>query len=437
MVFFTTEARISKDPIVGLIQEAGADDHPDKLTAIIGAAADDEGKLIIPKAITKAAEEITKDGIGMGYAPSTGIPKLAELISAEFLGRKTQEKLDQAGVYKAEVITSGGTNAISTALIACTSEDDQIITHNPHWAGYDSVALSISRKPMLNFDILNAEQNFNIDSFTTTINSVESDKLSIILNTPFDNPLGKDFGKNTWIEIAKVLKEQINKGKEVLVILDTAYLDFGPDGKDYSRLSFLVDLFETTKSDKFSLVIAGTLSKSFAMYGARIGVATLISSNKEQVASWKNTAGGVIRGTFSNASRPGQEIALNILQDMNKLADIHDFQMKTSQMLAKRRDFFVDTMSKDLPEALEIIKADSGFFISLRVADQEFALKLSEELKKNHTYVPLISNQFLRIPVCGLAEKKLEELSQRIIRAAHKLSETRLANHEQPEFTGA
>lgn len=425
MAFYETLARISKDPIVGLLQMASKDTSPDKLTAIIGSAADDAGNLILPESVIETAKELSAKGINMEYAPSTGLPGLAELMSEEIIGKKTCEALKSSGVHRSEIVTSAGTNAISTTLLACTNRDDQIITHNPHWAGYDSVVLGIDRKPLLNFDILDAGDNFNFVAFETTIKNLiafnKNAKIVILLNTPFDNPLGKDFGMEAWDEIAEILSKYTDR--EILLVVDTAYIDFGPEGKDYRRLSFLPALFKKINSDKFNLVIAGTVSKSFAMYGARVGVATLLTTNKDNADNWRDIAGGCVRGTFSNASRIGQEIALEILKNPTKLASVHQFQSDTAKLLTKRREFFIKAVEGKLPEEFRLIKPDSGFFVSLAISDHKlqgstFAEVYYQELLARKLYAPLISGQFLRVPVCGLSEEKLAQVVDRIAEVA-------------------
>ena len=428
MPFYQTGAQISKDPIVGLLQLANEDDSKDKLTAIIGAAAGDDGKILIPEALNLANDEILKNnGLNMSYAPSTGIKGLAELISKEIIGQKTFAEFKKLRIKNAELITAGGTNAISTTLLSCTNDENVIVTHNPHWAGYDSIIYSLKYKALLNFDILDENNNFNTESFAETIEKAASlgEKITLVLNTPFDNPLGKDHGDKAWTEIANTLKKY--EDKEIVLILDTAYIDFGPGGKDYRRMNYLVKLFETISSQKFYVVIAGTLSKSFAMYGARVGAAILLSRDIETVNLWRNTAGGTIRGTFSNANRMGQEIAMNILQDAAKLALIHDFQAQTVDLISKRKDALVACINDHLKyDEIKMIQPDGGFFLSLRLSQQEingekFAVKLHKQLLDSHTYAPLIADEFLRLPVCGLPEEKLKELVARIKHASEEV----------------
>ncbi len=221
--------------------------------------------------------------------------------------------------------------------------------------------------------------------------------------------------------------------REIVIIIDTAYLDFGPGGKDYSRLSFLPKFFlevngPDTNKDKFNIVIAGTVSKSFAMYAARVGVATLLTSNIDHANQWRDTVGGVIRGTFSNGSRSGQEIALKVLQDMSKLANIHEFQKQASDLVSGRSKIFMqalgattDAAIMPIANGLEVIRPDGGFFVSLRIEDRQFARKLFDKCLEEHFYVPLISSKYLRIPTCGLSSSKLETVAKRILEISNRI----------------
>jgi aromatic-amino-acid transaminase len=410
MSFYETYAAISKDPIVGLVQLASKDDSPEKFTAIIGSAADDNGKLIVPEIIHETARELIKDGIDMSYAPSSGIKGLGELMANEILGIKVRKEFDDARIYKSSIVTCAGTNAISAAIMTCTSEKDKVITHNPHWAGYDSIMLALKKEALVNFELLDASDNFNIGAFENTISETVAEnpesKIIIILNTPFDNPLGKDFGEETWKDIGLVLRKF--EDKEILLILDTAYLDFGPEGKDYKRMSFIPRLFKSINNKNFNLVIAGTISKSFAMYGARVGVATLLTTNEELSNQWSDVMGGSIRGTFSNATNFSQQLVKKILETPQKLAYIHDFQASTCDLLNKRTCAFLDALRSLNIKEFRAIEPDGGFFVSLKFSDKEYAKKYYEELLASHFYAPLIADQFLRIPICGISEANLQ-----------------------------
>ena len=371
---------------------------------------DDDGKLIVPDPIHEVAKELVKNGIDMSYAPSSGIKGLADLMANEVLGKNVQVELERMGLFKSQIVTCAGTNAISTALMSCTTDQDDIITHNPHWAGYDSIALALKRKPLVNFEILDENDNFNAEDFAKTIAEVASrnpkSKLNIVINTPFDNPLGKDFGDAAWDKIGDVLAQY--NDREILLILDTAYIDFGPGGKDYKRLGFLSKLFQKVRNPSFNLVIAATVSKSFAMYGARVGVSILITSNGEYARTWSDVIGGSIRGTFSNANNYAQEIVKKILETPAKHAYIHDFQALTSNLLQERTKVFLEAFDSVGFKDFRYVKPDGGFFVSLKFSDKAYALKFNEAMIKKHFYAPLISDQFLRIPVCGLSSEKLQ-----------------------------
>jgi aromatic-amino-acid transaminase len=407
---YETNAKITKDPIVGLVQLAAKDDAKEKFTAIIGSAMDDEGKLIVPDPVNDAAKELLKDGMDMSYAPSSGVKGLADLMANEVLGKNVQVELERLGLFRAQLVTCAGTNAISTAIMSCTNIEDEIITHNPHWAGYDSITLALKRPALINFEILDEDDNFNAKAFAETVAQVANKhskaKITIILNTPFDNPLGKDFGDKAWEQIADVLAQY--NDREILLILDTAYIDFGPGGKDYKRLSFLTKLFQKVKNPSFNLVIAATVSKSFAMYGARVGVSILITSNGESAKNWHDVVGGTIRGTFSNANNFAQLMVKKIIETPNKLAYIHDFQALTADLIQKRTQVFLEAFDSVGFNDFRYIKPDGGFFVSLKFADIEYAKKFNAKMLEKHFYAPLIADQYLRIPVCGLSQEKLQ-----------------------------
>jgi aromatic-amino-acid transaminase len=423
---FTTSARISLDPIMTLVKQA-AQDKGEKLVAIVGSAMDNLG-LIVPKAVTEAAKEISKLPLDMSYARSEGLPELATLMTKELLGDDNLKDLKEAGIHHSEVVTAGGTGAISTALQACTNSWDPVITPKG-WPGYNSVASALGRNNLINYKILDKDNNFNIKSLKESLASAvasapEGSKITLVLNTPYDNPFGKKISDKDLQEIAKTLKEY--KDYKFLVVLDTAYIDFGPQGHDTTQLSFISEFFKNA-GDKLDMVIASTLSKSFGMYGARVGAATLLTRNQEDAEKWTDVAGGVIRGTVSNLAQHGQQIALKVLSNPRLLNSIYKYQEGIVDMINKRRDHFIETISKDLPNELKIINPDGGFFLCLKVKDEvlnespDFAEKLSESLVSDHVYIPILDEQFIRVPVCGLSEEKLSLLADKIVEHTKKV----------------
>ena len=345
MVFYETKAKFSLDPIVGLVQTAAEDNSVDKLLAIVGSAMDDSGKLIVPDTVNQVASELCAKSLNMAYSPSSGLKDLAPLISQEFIGKET----------------------------------------------LDSIALGINRTNLYNFELLNEDDSFNIKSYEKITDravksrpSESNSKITLILNSPFDNPLGKDFGDDVWKQIASILAKYPEQ--EFLVILDIAYIDFGPEAKNYNKLSFLKDFFATVNSEKLSVVVAATLSKSFAMY------------------------------------RTSQEIAFEVLNDETKLAQIHQFQKDTVAMIERRKNHFIDSISPKLPEELALIKPDGGFFVSLKIKNEilnrfpEAGKELSERFIQTSTYIPVLLDQYLRIPVCGLREELLDQVTERILK---------------------
>ncbi len=422
--FYVTNAAISKDAIVDLSVKASADTHPNKMMAVEGAAVDDNGNLIVPEAIKWASQEIATNGLNTAYCPSIGIAGLAALILQETVGAVTLKTLEEQGVTSAGLICSGGTNALSVPLAACTQPGDSIIVQNPHWSGYDSIALALGHKPLANFEFINKSGDFDFESFKQVVNNaLPSSRLVIILNTPYDNPLAKEIKKESWLEIIKFLQGiKANQAKEIVIILDTAYMDFGPGGKDYNRLAFIVDLFNSL-DDNFSLIIASTLSKSFAMYGARIAISSLLSKNKTKVAKWTDIAGGIIRGTYSSASRPGQELALNILQDPAKLANVHKYQADTVALVQSRQEVLLKELQRyeifsDIKDGkntpFQYIKPDGVFFTALKINDPSFAAKLYDAMLAEHLYIPIISGKYLRLPVCAMTADFIEKLVSKL-----------------------
>jgi aspartate/tyrosine/aromatic aminotransferase len=291
------------------------------------------------------------------------------------------------------------------------------------------VASALGRDNLINYKTLDENNNFNINSLQESLNSAvasapEGSKITLILNTPYNNPSGKEISHDDLMKIAGLLKSYGEQ--KFLVILDTAYIDFGPNGHNDTRLSFISDFLKEA-GPNVDAIFASTSSKTLGAYGARVGAATLLTRNQEDANKWPDVAGGVMRGTVSNLAQHGQQIVLEILSDPKLMKSIYDYQKDTVNIINQRREHFIEKISPKLPRELEIIKPDGGFFLSLKVKDEvlekwpNFAEQLSESLVSDHVYIPIIDEQFIRVPVCGLSEDKLSLLAGKIVEHTNKV----------------
>ncbi|MFI5163658.1 MAG: methionine aminotransferase [Bacteroidia bacterium] len=181
-----------------------------------------------------------KDGLNQ-YAPMQGVPMLREVLC---------EKMEKLyGVkYNPDTeinITSGGTQAIYSALTAVVREDDEVIVIEP---AYDCYVPAIELNGGIPIYVQLKEPNHTID-WNDVKKVITSRTKVIMINTPH-NPMGSVMTANDMKEL-----ENIVKGTNILIISDEVYEHIIFDGLKhesvckYPRLaerSFIVYSFGKT-----------------------------------------------------------------------------------------------------------------------------------------------------------------------------------------------
>ena len=185
------------------------------------------------------------------YTPSGGTRELKQAIvdwhTKDFGSNYTPDEC---------IVTVGGKHAIFEAVMATINHGDEVILPVPYWVSFMDIVNYAGGKVVL----LDTKEE---DGFTFTASDVEKlitpKTKMIIVNSPC-NPSGAVVPPE---EMEKLLAAAVKHN--VLLMSDECYCHFLYDGrKPYSLGS--------TK-DRENLIIVGSLSKTFAMTGWRVGYA--------------------------------------------------------------------------------------------------------------------------------------------------------------------
>ncbi len=204
-------------------------------------------------------EAISKyNGKTLKYEHSRGIKPLINKIQAYY---------DKLGVHYEEediVITSGGSEAISFAMLAIFDEGDEILVSEPLYANYKSF-----------YDIYNikynavrtyAENGFHLPDREEIEKHITPKTKAFMLANP-SNPTGVVYTKKELDDIAYIAKKY-----DLFIISDEVYREFVYG--DRKAISF-----GTYKDMEDHVIIIDSISKRFSACGARVGC--LISKNKK------------------------------------------------------------------------------------------------------------------------------------------------------------
>ena len=183
-----------------------------------------------------------------GYAPVPGTDNLRETVA-----QRIQAQSGIATTAANIIITPGGQSALFFAHMAVLNPGDVALYCDPYYATYPGtiravggVDRSIICKPELDFHPTHKD-----------LNAAATGAHSLLVNSP-NNPTGVVYDKLTWEAIAKTCQDH-----DLWLISDEVYDTQVWQGKHISPRS-LNDMIKRT-------LVIGSMSKSHAMTGSRIG----------------------------------------------------------------------------------------------------------------------------------------------------------------------
>jgi aspartate aminotransferase len=216
------------------------------------------------------------------------------------------------------IITNGGSEAISIAMMTCFNEGDEVIIPEPFYANYNgfSMAAHVTVKPIRS----SIESGFALPSITQFEKLITPKTKGIMICNP-GNPTGYLYTK----EELDALRELVLK-YDLFLLSDEVYREFCYDGKEYVSVMHL-------KGIENNVILLDSISKRYSACGARIGA--LISKNKEVMAAALKFAQA--RLSPPSYGQIGAEAALDTPKSY--------FEEVKKEYIA-RRDFVIETINK-------------------------------------------------------------------------------------------
>lgn len=372
------------DNIFSVVNAAKHDKSENAINGTAGCLSDEDGKLFVYSSVYENEKNI-KDRKKAAYAASPqGNPEFIDAICKYVLEDKVKNN------YGA-VATIGGTGALYTATKMCLEPGNSIVYPEIAWGNYRVIADDANLKSL----------TYNVYDLNDLFNKIDmcDDKVFVTINSPCENPLGHSYSLDEWTKIFDKLN---NCGKEVILLIDNAYMDYAyNDPKSFFKLF-------NEMNDNVLVLIAVSCSKSFSYYGVRLGALIAINNDKEVVDQFINLATRLARATWSNASNGAM---LNVTEMLTNHYDEYVKERDASKiMLKKRTDMFVE-QAKEC--GLETYPYTEGFFVTLKVEDNNLRDKWHQRLIDDHIYTIKV-NKGIRVGVCSIPLKKLDGLAKRI-----------------------
>ncbi|MFZ6844268.1 amino acid aminotransferase [Undibacterium sp. RuTC16W] len=289
-----------RDPILGITEGFNADKNPAKVNLGVGVYYDDNGKVPLLECVKKAEAILMEKYAPRTYLPIEGLAAYDKAVQELVFGA------DSAVVTEKRAITAqaiGGTGALKLGadFLKRFAPDAQVWISDPSWenhrALFESAGFVVNAYPY--YDAVTRGVNF--DGMLGALKTMAEGSI-VLLHACCHNPTGADLSDEQWTQVIQVVTD-----RKLVPFLDMAYQGFGDgiesDGKVVRRFA----------EAGGALFVSNSFSKSFSLYGERVGALSIAASSAEEAARIMSQLKRVIRTNYSNPPTHGGQVVATVL----------------------------------------------------------------------------------------------------------------------------
>jgi len=373
--------------------------NPNVIDGTIGTLYDEDGKMLEFPSVKKIIDNLSY-AEKFGYASTAGTAKFKEGI-ARWALMQTYDDVTK-DFYYGVIPTPGGSGAIGNTIDNYANEGDSILVPNICWGPYNAMAKERGCN-VKNYELFK-DGAFNTEDFKKDALELaeKQGRVLAIINDPCQNPTGYALEDKDWDEIIDCINE-ISKDNTFVLLYDMAYIDYSHKGLSESR-----EIFRKFKqfNENVMVVLAFSGSKTFSLYGLRIGAQMALTKDKEEIEYFNNANEFSARATWSNAAKMGVSLVEKLMfNDALKNEFMKELEVASNLLLDRSKLFLKEAKQCKL----ECYTYKSGFFITIPCNGE----KVFDRLKENGIYVvPL--KQGIRISLSALSKKEIANLASKI-----------------------
>lgn len=301
------------------------------------------------------------------------------------------------------IATPGGSGAVFEGMNTFLDAGETVLLPDIAWGSYKLMASQYNFK-VKNYAMFEGD-HFNLTSVKEAITEIlkTQDKVVMVLNAPCHNPTGYSLSDEEWKELIEILNAA-GKTSPVILINDIAYIDYSYNG-DHSR--DYMKHFESV-SENVMIEIAFSTSKTLTSYGLRCGAAILLAKDPVAVREAEIVFEKTARATWSNIPNAAMVNFSWIVEEGKDLFMKEKEEYVT--LMKKRSDIFVsEAVACELP----CYPYKEGFFVTLKLGNNEEVQKVHDAFIQNHIYTVRV-NKGIRVAVCSLPVNKVYGLAKRM-----------------------
>lgn len=302
MSLFTAVEMAPRDPILGLNEQFAADSNPNKVNLGVGVYFDDNGKLPLLECVQAAEKAMMEKPTARGYLPIDGIAAYDNGVKALVFGAES-DVVKSGRVATVQAIGGTGGLKIGADFLKKLNPNAKVLISNPSWENHKAIFTNAGFEVGTYAYYDAATRSIDFAAMLADLNAAAAGTV-VVLHACCHNPTGYDITAAQWDEVIAVVK-----AKGLVAFLDMAYQGFGHGiAEDGAVIGKFV-------AAGLNIFVSTSFSKSFSLYGERVGALSVVASDKDEAARVLSQLKIVIRTNYSNPPTHGGAVVAAVLNN--------------------------------------------------------------------------------------------------------------------------
>jgi len=396
MNLFASVQLAPKDPIFGLTEAYTADQRPGKVNLGVGVYYTDDGKVPLLKAVLAAEQEVVAKQSPRAYIPIEGPNPYNSAVQNLLFGADSP-LIKEGRVVTAECLGGTGALRVGGDFVKRLDTGAPAAISAPSWENHRGIFESAGYQ-VLEYTYFDPKtRGVDFDGMVKSLESFPA-KTLVILHACCHNPTGADLTAEQWKKIISICQT-----RQLIPFLDIAYQGFA---SGIEQDGAAVRMFANSG---MSFFVSSSFSKSFSLYGERVGAISIVTQSKEESTRVLSQLKRVIRTNYSNPPTHGAAIVATVLNSptLRQMWEDELAEMR-ERIKSMRHGLNQKLAASGVQQDFSFIEAQRGMFsYSGLTADQVAKLQEQDGIYALSTG---------RICVAALNTKNLDRVAQAIAR---------------------
>ena len=394
MSLFSAIEMAPRDPILGLIEQFSADSNPNKVNLGVGVYYDDSGKLPLLKCVQAAEAQIMGTPKARGYLPIDGIAAYDGAVKGLVFGTNS-EAVQSDRVATIQAIGGTGGLKVGADFLRRLGTSDTVLISDPSWenhrALFTAAGFQVGTYPYYDAD----KRGINFEGMLAGLKAAAAGTV-VVLHACCHNPTGYDITPEQRDQVVAVVKEM-----QLTPFLDMAYQGFGFGiQEDGAVIQKFVDAGLT-------FLISTSFSKSFSLYGERVGALSVLCTDKAEAAKVLSQLKITIRTNYSNPPIHGGSVVATVL-------GTPELRAQWEVELAEMRDR-IKTMRKTLVDGLKAAGVTQDMsFITQQIGMFSYSGLTKDQMVRLRTEFGVYGTDTGRMCVAAMNSKNIDHVCRSV-----------------------